>query len=259
MEKFKIKEITICLHCGCSREVVNYQMSLLKPLENEFKIYWNNRIDRHPESYDSFSELINDCIVSSPTEFIIFMNDRTHPKPEEVKHIIYLLENGYAAATKYSVGFMGFSKELIRQIGWWDERYYGGGFEDDDFVLRLRLNDLAYFESLESTYDMRWKTPLQPEDGKACVKSEPFFKSKWITKETEIRQVVEDEKYEKYKDKLGNSKSEISSSWLKWSDSKIGIFFKERQITNYAGPSRTCHFRDENGIEFKKVTSDFKN
>ena len=42
-------------------------------------------------------------------------------------HMLELLENGYAAVTKYSVGFMAFSKELIRKIGWWDERYYGGG------------------------------------------------------------------------------------------------------------------------------------
>jgi hypothetical protein len=173
--------------------------------------------------------------------------------------MIQLLEEGYAAVTKYSVGFMGFSKELIRKIGWWDERFYGGGFEDDDFVLRLRLNNLSYYESLESNYDMNWKSPLQPSDGAGCVKSEPFFRKKWQSNDKEIKQVIDDENYEKYNNLIGESDPNTSSKWLDWSHSKIGVMFKERKITHYAGPSRTYHFRDENsGIEFKKVTSEFK-
>ncbi len=248
----KIKEITICLHCGCSRDLVNWQMQLLSPLSENYNIYWNNRIDRHPGTYDSYSELINDCIVTSPTEYIIFINDRTTPSVEEVLHILELLESGYAAATKYSVGFMGFSKELIRKIGWWDERYYGGGYEDDDFVLRLRLHNLAYYESLEGTYDMSWKSPLQPEDGKACIKSEPHFKSKWKSTEDTIERVIMEEEYEKYKGKLGDSREDISSNWKDWSNSKIGVFFEERRRTGIAGPSRTYHFRNGD-VEFKKV------
>jgi hypothetical protein len=248
----KIKEITICLHCGCSRDLVNWQMQLLSPLSENYNIHWNNRIDRHPGSYDSYSELINDCIVTSPTEYIIFINDRTTPSVEEVLHILELLESGYAAATKYSVGFMGFSKELIRKIGWWDERYYGGGYEDDDFVLRLRLHNLAYYESLEGTYDMSWKSPLQPEDGKACIKSEPHFKLKWKSTEDTIERVIMEEEYEKYKGKLGDNREDISSNWKDWSDSKIGVFFEERRRTGIAGPSRTYHFRNGD-VEFKKV------
>ncbi len=251
-----IKEITICLHCGVSRDIVNNQMELLKPLENEIKVIWNNRIDRHPGSYDSYSELINDCISTSKTEYIIFINDRTHPQVHEVKHILELLESGYAAATKYSVGFMGFSKELIREIGWWDERYYGGGFEDDDFVLRLRLADLAYYESLEGKYDMNWQSNLRPVGGERCSKSEPHFRKKWSDRTDEIIRVIPEEKYDKYNNILGNRNIEISKNWKKWSDSNIGVFFKERQITNFAGPSRTYHFRDENGTEFKKITTE---
>jgi hypothetical protein len=230
-------------------------MEALRPLESEYKIHWNNRIDRHPGTYDSFSELINDCVSTSHTEYIIFINDRTNPKPEEAKHIIELLESGYAAATKYSVGFMGFTKELIREIGWWDERFYGGGYEDDDFVLRLRLHDLAYYESLEGTYDMSWKTDLQPSDGKMCAKSEPHFNQKWIKTNTEIRRILPEENYTKYEGKLGDRKTDISSNWKKWNESQIGVFFAQRRITNAAGPSRTHNFRNENGAEFKKVTT----
>ena len=250
----KIEEITICLHCGCSRDIVNKQIEFLTPLSEHYKIHWNNRIDRHPESYDSYSELINDCITTSHTEYMIFINDRTTPYATDAKDMLALLESGYAAVTKYSVGFMAFSKELIRKIGFWDERYYGGGYEDDDFVLRLRLHNLAYYESLEGTYDMNWKSPLQPEDGKECSKSEPYFYSKWYKTDNEIIRLIAEEEYEKYKDKLGNSREDISSNWKDWSQSQIGVYFEERKRTNGAGPSRTHHFRNGD-TEFRKVVS----
>jgi hypothetical protein len=228
-------------------------MQLLKPLSENYKVYWNNRIDRHPDSYDSYSELINDCVITSPTEYIIFINDRTTPYPHEVEQIISLLEHGFAAATKYSVGFMGFSKELIRKIGFWDERYYGGGYEDDDFVLKLRLHNLAYYESLEGTYDMSWKSSLQPEDGKNCSKSEPFFYSKWKFDNFSITRVLPEENYQKYEGKIGDSIYQISSNWLEWKYSKIGVMFEYRMKTGIAGPSRTYHFRNPDGQEFRKI------
>ena len=40
----KIKEFTICLHCGSDRKVSDHQMELLKPLEDEYKITYNNRM-----------------------------------------------------------------------------------------------------------------------------------------------------------------------------------------------------------------------
>jgi hypothetical protein len=251
-----IKEITICLHCGCSREIVERQMALLAPLNDRYKVYWNNRIDRHPETYDSYSELINHCVATSPTEHIIFINDRTTPHPHEVIHILELLEEGYAAATKYSVGFMGFTKELVRKIGWWDERYYGGGCEDDDFVLRLRLHNLAYYESLEGTYDMTWKTPLQPIDGRECAVSAPYFHSKWKFEEDSVTRVIKEQKYEKYEGSLGDSRSDISSVWKTWEHSKLGVFFLERSRLQPAGPSRTFHFMKD-GVEFRKVICAF--
>lgn len=59
--------VTICLHSGM-KEVVLKQMDLLKPLENfnNLKFSYNNRYIRHPGSYDSWSELTNDAIITSP-------------------------------------------------------------------------------------------------------------------------------------------------------------------------------------------------
>jgi hypothetical protein len=252
----KIKEITICLHCGCSREVVNAQMEALKSLEDHYIIHWNNRIDRHPGSYNSYSELVNDAIITSPTEWMIFINDRTKPIAQEVEHILQLLENGFAVATKYSVGFIGYSKQLIRTIGWWDERYYGGGYEDDDFVLRLRLANLAYYESEESTYDKSWISPLRPVGGGGCRESQPEFRKKWAVMKNEIRRVIPELNYEKYAGKLGKDQLDIQQSWNNWSYSQLGIMFHDRMINNSGGESRTKWFlKDDYKTEFRKVTS----
>jgi hypothetical protein len=250
------KDITICLHCGNSWDVVKNQMSLLKPLENKYNIFWNLRIERNPGSYDSYSQMVNEAIAASPTETMVFLNDRVIPKTHEVEHMLDLLDKGYAAASKYSVGYIAYTKELIREIGWWDERYTGGGFEDDDFVLKLRLHNLAYYESEEGEYDQSWKSPLRPDGGDKCAKSEPHFRSKWKQDHESIIRVIPDEIYEKYDDSLGERRPDISSSWKEWSHSQIGIMFAERMITHRGGESRTHHFRYPNGHEFRKVLSE---
>ena len=246
-------EITICLHCGYSRDVVAMQMNVLKPLEDKFTVFWNNRIDRHPEAYPSYAAMINDAIQSSPTEVIISINDKCRPKVSEVEEIIELLQNGYACATKYSEGFMGFSKQLFRVIGWFDERFLGGGYEDDDFVLRLKLADLAYFESEEAEYDNSYKSTLVLKGGEACKLSKPAFNKKWKIYHSEIRRVLKEEKYNY---DLGEQRQDIQTSWKPWSYSKIGIMFKERIINNNGGESRTKWFlKDDYKTEYRRITS----
>lgn len=245
-----ITEFTIALHCGCDVAIVERQRALLKPLEQRFKVHWNNRIDRHPGSYDSYSELINEAVVTSSTEVVILINDRTLPKVHEVEHLLELLSQGYAAATKYSVGFLAVTKQLFRTIGWWDERYYGAGYEDDEFVLRLRAHNLAYYESLEGEYEQTWKSPLRPKGGDACARSEPFFFEKWRVTDWAITQVIPDETYSKYEGRLGAERADILRSWLPWDASVIGKGFYQRPTD---GPSRTRWFRTREGAEFREV------
>ena len=138
----KIDEITICLHAGSRQDVVDNQMKALSGLEKKYDVYWNKRIERYPYAYDSYSELINEAIVTSATEFFILVNDRVLPTVEQAEKMINQLESGFACAMQWNVGFMGMSKELIRRIGWWDQRYTNGGWEDRDWVFRLIGNNL---------------------------------------------------------------------------------------------------------------------
>jgi hypothetical protein len=218
-----IKEITICLHCGSDRSVVFKQMDVLSPLEDKYKINWNNRIDRYPFAYPSYSKLINDSVSSSKTEFIILINDRTTPLPEHAEKIIKHLESGFACSFMYNVGFMGFSKELIREIGWWDERYLNGGWEDRDWVFRLKLANLALYESQEGIYDYSWKSPLQIND--RCALSLPHFNKKWTIQEEIVIKKMEEEDYSNLYTNFNliDRNLEIKNSWMSWSESKLGI------------------------------------
>ena len=78
----KLEEFTICLHCH-EQHSVDQQMELLKPLEDEYNVHWNNRITRFPGKYPSYSNMLNHSIVTSPTEFIIMVNPRSVPKADE--------------------------------------------------------------------------------------------------------------------------------------------------------------------------------
>jgi hypothetical protein len=221
-QEIKIKEFTICLHCGCSEDVVNSQMKALKSLEEKYQVYWNNRICRHPEIYDSYSKLINHSVATSPTEWVILINDRTVPTADEVEKMINLLENGYACVLLYNVGFMGFSKELIRKIGWWDQRFTWAGWEDRDWIWRLRLNNLAIYESQEATYDRSWKSPLYNSTEDATL----HWNRKYDQSQDDIiYKNLPEENYHCWNEYIGNSIPEISNSWNEWNQSNLNIMF----------------------------------
>lgn len=246
MKKVKIKDITICLHCGCSKEIVDYQMNQLSPLSLKYKLHWNNRIDRNPGMYESYSKLINHSIATSNTEWVILINDRTHPTIDEVEKMIYLLENGYSCVFLYSVGFMGFSKELIREIGWWDQRFTYGGWEDRDWVFRLKKANLSLYESIESNYDYHWKSPLNVP---GAVLSGQFWEKKYDTSNSDVvYQKLSEEKYLEWDKTLGESREDIKNSWKTWNESQLDIMYDSR-VRPGCGPSGSSILNNREIIE----------
>lgn len=214
----KIKNITICLNCGCRQDIVNYQMNLLKPVENAFNVYWNNRICRHPATYHSFSKLVNHSVETSPTETVIFINDRCHPIPENIYKLVNLLENGFACVYLYNAGFFGFTKELIRKIGWWDERHLNGDVSDQEWSIRLKEANLAFYESQETVYDQSWKSPLQ--NNAQYPNNIMHWDIKWtFSQDSIIRNILE----EKYDYKLESIDYPLDLKWNSWESSILGI------------------------------------
>lgn len=228
----KIEEFTIALLCGSDKKVVQNQKESLKELEDKYLIHWNNRIDRHPEMYASYSEMINHTIATSTTEFIVFINDRVKPTVEEVDKMINLLENGFGFVMLYNVGFMGFSKQLVRKIGWWDERFLLGGWEDRDWVWRIKAHNISIYESQESTHDYSWKSDLNKIGG---IYSHYIFMKKYDQKSTNVVFKELDElHYEKWNLYLEDEISEISNSWSGW---KSSVLNKEYNMVKESGDS----------------------
>lgn len=103
-------------------------------------------------NYPSFSKLINDCIINSTTEIVIIIADKCKPQECDIDKMIDLIHQRYGWVGMYRFGFFGFTKDLIRKIGFFDERYVGGQYEDSDFVHRMKDADIGYYESEEVTY-----------------------------------------------------------------------------------------------------------
>jgi len=140
--------------------------------------------------YPSFSKLINDCIVSSPYETIIICNDKARPEAHHIHKMLCLINEGWGMVAMYRFGFFGFKKELIRRIGFFDERYLGGGYEDCDFVRRLKEADIGYYETEEIPY-IQLPTSWNYEKSDVAL---AHFRKKWRHEgNTIIRQMAEED------------------------------------------------------------------
>lgn len=145
-------------------------------------------------NYPSFSKIVNEAITSSLSEKIIICNDKARPTPAAVEKILAMLNDGWGLVGLYRFGFFGFKKDLIRKIGFFDERFIGGGYEDNDFIRRLKEANISYYENEEIDY-IYLPTSWQYE--KTNLAKNHFF-SKWREEgNVTIRQLAEEDyKYE---------------------------------------------------------------
>jgi GT2 family glycosyltransferase len=113
-----------------------------------------------------FSWLVNKCIQECPTEIVIICADKAYPSANQIELMVERIQSGFGLVAMYRFAFFGFKKELIRKIGWFDERYMKGTWEDNDIALRLREADIAYYESQEVSYQSMpcsWQTWSEAE------------------------------------------------------------------------------------------------
>ena len=221
----KIDSLTICVHCGCSQEIVQKQINALLPVAKTHNIIWNKRIERYPKTYPSYSQLVNHSICTSPTEWVVSLGDRVVPKAEELIKMIELLESGFPCVMMYNVAFMGFSKELIRTMGWFDERFLHGGWEDRDWLIRLSEANLGTYESAEGSYDLSWKSPLNTFHSQASTN---FWHQKWdLSRSDVVRRLLPEEEYPHWNLFLGSPRQDIKETWLDWSQSKLNINYNK--------------------------------
>jgi hypothetical protein len=141
--------------------------------------------------YPSFSKLVNSCVASADTETVILMSDKVMPVNADITRLLELLDQGYAMVAFYRLAFFGFKKQLLRKIGMFDERYVGGGFEDDDFYIRLKEADLGVYITHEIPYE-------KSQSGWNYSMAQGHFVDKWsdVTQTGEIKRLLQEEQYQ---------------------------------------------------------------
>lgn len=95
----------------------------------------------------SFSRMINEVIyASASSDILIICSHRVRPKQDDIYKIINKLNEGFGMVALYRLACFGFKMDLIKKIGFFDERFIPAGYEDDDFFFRLQEADIALYE-----------------------------------------------------------------------------------------------------------------
>ena len=151
----------------------------LLPLESDILVCPN---------YPSFSKVVNEAICKAKNEIVIICSYKARPTSADVQRLLSLLDEGFGFVGLYRFGFFGFRKDLINRIGFMDERFLGGGYEDCDFARRIIEADIAYYEDESITYIQRPSTWSDHY-------TKSFFKKKWSHTDTTIQRCMDEEKY----------------------------------------------------------------
>jgi len=115
----------------------------LLPLSSKFFIGKN---------YESFSKLVNHAIVSAENEIVIICSYKVRPTPDDISRMLNYINDGYGFVALFRFAFFGCKKELFRRVGFMDERFIGGQYEDDDFYRRLVLHNISHIEEESVEY-----------------------------------------------------------------------------------------------------------
>jgi len=110
--------------------------------------------------------------MSAENEIIIICSHKVRPTPLDVRRTVDLINEGYGLVALFSFAFFGFKKELIRRIGFFDERYIGGGYEDCDMVRRVSEAGISIYEERSVKYI---ETPSSWDQSK----TRSHFLAKW--------------------------------------------------------------------------------
>jgi hypothetical protein len=149
----KINEFAFCFFSNSVERVIEQEKEVDR-LSSKYKIEKWYRHERVLGKYPSFSQMVNDAIDDTDSEFMIFCNPKTKFNSEDIEFILEKLSNGYCFASVVNFGFFGFSKELIRRVGMLDETFLNGEYEDNDFGIRLsHFGKAVYWKYDYSKYD----------------------------------------------------------------------------------------------------------
>ena len=205
----EIKKATVCF-MTTDIEAARRQLAMIDKSKLTFELDAYSPAERTSAPYGGFSPMINEAIDESECEFMIFMNPKSIPCAEDLNLIIEKLASGYCFASIFGVAFCGFSKQLVREIGMFDERFVAGEFEDNDFLLRMRLLGKAVWWGQDWNKYNYHTSVCPPARGSA----QTSFWKKWRHRENSMRKLEWQEKRICKRHSEGHP--EISQEWMEW-------------------------------------------
>lgn len=90
---------------------------------------------------DNIPKIVNMNISQSESEVVIFCESQMSISPPDIYKLLNLLSKGYGIVSLNGFKFFGMRKELVRRIGFMDERV-----NEFDIIMRLKEADIAYYE-----------------------------------------------------------------------------------------------------------------
>lgn len=116
----------------------DYLPNLNSDLEHMFPIWkvYDSKVKA------SLPQLWNWSIILSETDWTLVCNDDIHFHEGWLERLQEGIATGkYLQVNMHHYGAMAQHKRLMLRVGWHDERYRGGGFEDIDYQFRMREAD----------------------------------------------------------------------------------------------------------------------
>lgn len=92
----------------------------------------------HLSEKSSLTELWNLSIILAPTDWVLVCNDDIEFKSGWLGYLEETIKTGaYDLIHLFHYGAFCIHKSLILKVGWFDERFRGGSYEDNDYQLRI--------------------------------------------------------------------------------------------------------------------------
>jgi hypothetical protein len=222
-------KIAVCLFANDDK-TIEHQLTCLGPLNSFFEIEYWFRKDRNPDMYHTFSQMINEAIDDTDSEFMVFINPKSEILIDDIKFIISGLCSGYAAVYTTSFGVHGATKELFRRIGLFDERFLHSECEDDDMLMRISVANKAIFYKITAENYKKIESYRDPLRGVSGT----IFENKWYKDKDGIYYLNPEYKdVKKISKRHRKNKNFIYDSWFDKSksvvlmrDDKSNKFFK---------------------------------
>jgi hypothetical protein len=121
----------------------------------------------------SFSALCNSILKTNSDGINIVISDKCFPSKHDLEQMVKLIRSGIGLVGIFRFGCFGVHPIFLKKVGYFDENFIGGGYEDGDMVLRSFEEDISV-----RLYEAIKYFPLPSSWNSELAKK--YFNEKWI-------------------------------------------------------------------------------